>query len=579
MLCFCSGLASDTRTDSLKVLLKGSLDISEGALLYSKIAKAYQHSERDSALFYAREGLRISQEIGSWLGIAENAAVLGDIYIIEDDLEEARKNYMLSAEYFEKEGKEFDRTQINMILGNICLAQNDYATALNTYQKCLLSAEKYKFQSLIPHLYNNIGIVYLNIEDYDQAEHNFRKAVDLFAEQGDHYSRTLSVSNIAEILNRKGRSEEAVKEYLQVAKFFLEDENWIPLAGIYNTISIIHQSQGSRDKAEHYLVLAQDAISKVNNDFSGPASLQNSEILNNAARLAFNRGELINSLAFAKSSMAIAKLNSYKVTLAASSDLISQLYEQLNMPDSALAYNRMFVTYSKELQDEASIKKITQLQMQHEFDVAMREKELNALKIEAEHERKETKYIVAIFLVVLIALILTILLLNQRAKAIRNRLVKENLELEKAKLSQELNYRNKELATNMMYLLEKNEFITSIAKKLGEMKLDLHKTIQPQVQTMIKELKDNSSSKIWEEFELRFKEVHTDFYDALYAAFPDLSPNEKRICAFLRLNMSTKEISSITHQSVKSINMARYRLRKRLNIDKDENLIQFLAQL
>jgi DNA-binding CsgD family transcriptional regulator len=217
--------------------------------------------------------------------------------------------------------------------------------------------------------------------------------------------------------------------------------------------------------------------------------------------------------------------------------------------------------------------------MQHEFDVAMQEKELNALKIEAEHERKETRYILAIFLVVLIAMVLTILLLSQRAKTIRNRLIKDNLELEKAKLSQELNYKNKELATNMMYLLEKNEFITSIAKKLGEMKLDLHKSIQPQVQTMIKELKDNSSSKIWEEFEFRFKEVHTEFYDALYTAFPDLSPNEKRICAFLRLNMSTKEISSITHQSVKSINMARYRLRKRLNIDKDENLIQFLAQL
>ena len=77
----------------------------------------------------------------------------------------------------------------------------------------------------------------------------------------------------------------------------------------------------------------------------------------------------------------------------------------------------------------------------------------------------------------------------------------------------------------------------------------------------------------------RFKEVHSDFYDALSEAFLGLTPNEIKICAFLRLNMSTKEISSITHQSIKSINMARFRLRKKLNVERDENLISFLTQL
>ena len=61
--------------------------------------------------------------------------------------------------------------------------------------------------------------------------------------------------------------------------------------------------------------------------------------------------------------------------------------------------------------------------------------------------------------------------------------------------------------------------------------------------------------------------------------YPDLTPNEIKICAFLRLNMSTKDISAITHQSVKSINMARFRLRKKLDIESDENLIGFLMKL
>jgi DNA-binding CsgD family transcriptional regulator len=169
--------------------------------------------------------------------------------------------------------------------------------------------------------------------------------------------------------------------------------------------------------------------------------------------------------------------------------------------------------------------------------------------------------------------------MNQKAKTLKATLRHENLELEKEKLSRDIDYKKKELASNMMYLIEKNEFITSIARKLVEIKPTAKKDNQKIIQKIINELKLNSSSKIWDEFELRFKEVHSDFYDALNEAFPDLTPNEIKICAFLRLNMSTKEISSITHQSVKSINMARFRLRKKLNVERDENLIAFLTQL
>ena len=96
---------------------------------------------------------------------------------------------------------------------------------------------------------------------------------------------------------------------------------------------------------------------------------------------------------------------------------------------------------------------------------------------------------------------------------------------------------------------------------------------------MIRDLLLNSSSDVWEEFEVRFQDVHSDFYDNLNKKFPNLTPNEKKICSFLRLNMSTKEISAITYQSVRSIDMARFRLRKKLELDTDENLVSFLSQI
>ena len=112
-----------------------------------------------------------------------------------------------------------------------------------------------------------------------------------------------------------------------------------------------------------------------------------------------------------------------------------------------------------------------------------------------------------------------------------------------------------------------------------ELKPDAKKDNKSVIQQIINEIKINASQQVWEEFEIRFKEVHMEFYESLHDAHPDLTPNEIKICAFLRLNMSTKEISAITHQSVKSINMARFRLRKKLQIERDENLISYLNSL
>ena len=161
-----------------------------------------------------------------------------------------------------------------------------------------------------------------------------------------------------------------------------------------------------------------------------------------------------------------------------------------------------------------------------------------------------------------------------------------NLELERENLTQkldlnqkELEYKNKELTTNIMYLTKKTGMITNIAKELQKAKFDFEGENRDTIENVIRQLEDTSSDDTWKEFEVRFQDVHTEFYDNLNKELPDLTPNEKKLCAFLKLNMSTKDISAITHQSVKSLTMARYRLRQKLNLDRDENLIAFLSKL
>jgi DNA-binding CsgD family transcriptional regulator len=156
---------------------------------------------------------------------------------------------------------------------------------------------------------------------------------------------------------------------------------------------------------------------------------------------------------------------------------------------------------------------------------------------------------------------------------------KRKTELEKNTLSDKLDHTNKELTTHVMYLLRKNEFIITIAEKLKLTKLDAKTENKKIIAELIKELESNSAMISWDDFEIRFQEVYTGFYKKLNINYPDLTPNELRLCAFLRLNMTTKEIAAITYQSGNSIVVARHRLRKKLGIEKDENLVSFLSKV
>ena len=89
----------------------------------------------------------------------------------------------------------------------------------------------------------------------------------------------------------------------------------------------------------------------------------------------------------------------------------------------------------------------------------------------------------------------------------------------------------------------------------------------------------NRMDKTWQEFETHFNQVHAHFYQRLMTKFPTLTSNEKKLCAFIRLNLSTKEICAITQHSQKSIEIARTRLRQKLNLLRDQPLSAVIAAI
>jgi DNA-binding CsgD family transcriptional regulator len=91
-------------------------------------------------------------------------------------------------------------------------------------------------------------------------------------------------------------------------------------------------------------------------------------------------------------------------------------------------------------------------------------------------------------------------------------------------------------------------------------------------------VEDNRTDDTWEHFAHHFDKVHTDFLVVLKNRYPDLTASELRLCAYLRMNLSNKEIAQLINISVRGVEIARYRLRKKLGLAKETNLFEFLLK-
>jgi len=163
----------------------------------------------------------------------------------------------------------------------------------------------------------------------------------------------------------------------------------------------------------------------------------------------------------------------------------------------------------------------------------------------------------------------------------RQRQKTKTIALEQKNLKDEIEFKNKELTLNVMNLLKRNEFIIGTSRRLLDIKPDQQpENVKEEVIRIAKSLQEETDKETWEEFELRFKQVHSGFYDRLLSNFPELTPNELKMCGLLRLNLTTKEISELTGQRRETIEMARFRLRKHLGLtDSQVNLVTFLSKI
>jgi DNA-binding NarL/FixJ family response regulator len=163
----------------------------------------------------------------------------------------------------------------------------------------------------------------------------------------------------------------------------------------------------------------------------------------------------------------------------------------------------------------------------------------------------------------------------------RNKTESELIALRNEKLEAEVNYQHSEIASTAMHLAKKGELLSKLKAELTHlMKRLQNEEASTEVRKMIKSLtEDEHIDNEWENFSKHFDKVHSDFVSQLKKVHPQLTSNELKLCTYLRMNLSTKEIAQLSNISVRGVEVSRYRLRKKMGLTSEENFFDYLMKL
>ena len=147
------------------------------------------------------------------------------------------------------------------------------------------------------------------------------------------------------------------------------------------------------------------------------------------------------------------------------------------------------------------------------------------------------------------------------------------IKLNNDKLRSDIESKNRELATSTMSIIKKNEFLSTIKNELLE---GNEKNAAKVVQIIDKNLNNTDD---WKMFQEAFNNADQKFLDKVKEKHPDLTPNDLRLCAYLRLNLSSKEIAPLLNISPRSVEVKRYRLRKKMDLEHNANLTNYILEI
>ncbi len=494
---------------------------------YKQTVVKYSNENLDSTLYYLNLlkdiPLEYKDEVRLYLDLGNSFFHKGNMYL-------ATQNYLKISDLGTEHNDPLITSAGDISMASVYLHKEEYRKALNILKKAenlLLKMqvssdeELNEKESFLITVYINISNANIKLDNYLEAEQYIEKAIALCLQKGDELNEAIAYANKSSILAAQNY-QSALKYAYKALKIRTQLDNHIELTKSYHSLGELYYERNQSDSALLYLEKTFDNANKL-------------------------------GLLFIK----------YH-----SAELLSDIYEKERSFEKAHHYAKLsHNAYIKYLED-SNLSIINDLRMENEI-----------AHIKSEEQERRSKLFNTIWILVLLLLSIIALFINQNRKSRVKRLENERLSLEKQNVEESLEDKNKKLVTNVLSQISRNELIARAIDKLQAFSVDLNMKQTRSLNQIINELKAGNDKTILKEFELTFQEVHTQFFEKLDKQY-SLTPAERRMAAFIKLNLSSKEISAISGQSIRTIDVTRYRLRKKLDITNTEiNLRTFLAKL
>ena len=251
------------------------------------------------------------------------------------------------------------------------------------------------------------------------------------------------------------------------------------------------------------------------------------------------------------------------------------IYGGLGDYQTAFRYQKAYSEATEEMYQKQQ--ELLILDWEANLEREKQEQEIEALQAEVENARRRQLFLYTLGLMALISVVLGYrLLVNKHAK---DRLQAKLNREESVNLRLQLEMKEKELASQSIHLQSIKAFSDTMTTKLKQFKKGLPDRSEEELSKLVSEFEHRFPEALWEDFQMRFEKINDSFYQKLMEKCPDLTPVEIKLAGLLRLNLSTKEISDLTNRSIGTIANTRSTLRKKLQLENDDNLVSYLISL
>jgi tetratricopeptide (TPR) repeat protein len=487
------------------------------------------------------------------------------------------------------------RAEALILLGDVHLGMSNKPAALEAYQQAQWVVEDGSEGDSDParvlvraDVHLKIGALHFYLRDHQKSIASYNASMRILDEastgiaEGELTLRKVRLfNNIAGVHIQQGDHGTALPYFEQALVLNRSLKDARSESSLHNNIGICHLEMGRHDQAEEYFLKAL-AVRRELGDEAGQA-----QVLNNLGKNQAQRGQFMHARTHYEQALALGRSTGNRESVVITLESLAQVLDTLGDHRAALRTYKAYKALNDSLYNADMRTTIARMEEEFRRDKERKVLEAQAMQKEAEADRQRLWNLALIGALFFLSLTAFLLYKVMRQRVRNSLLEQEKLRLEGEKLAAEqvalrenLGSRERELTANALFLLKKNELIAHIAERLLKAKATFKQENQPIIQEIVRDLQASVDDHNWKEFEVHFTRVHSSFYQTLQERFPALTPNERKLCAFLRLNMSTKDISAITQQSLNSITVARSRLRKKLQIEGEEvNLVDFLQSI